>query len=113
MNRRVDSERDRADSLRRTLYVVATVHLDTQWRWTIQDTIAEFIPATLERNFELIERFPFFIVSFEGAFRYQLMQEYYPEQFDHLKQLVELAHTDAGQGADMHPGRRQGALCGC
>lgn len=71
------------------LYVVATVHLDTQWRWTIQDTIREFIPATLQRNFELLGRFPFFVVSFEGAFRYQLMKEYYPQQFAHLRRWVE------------------------
>ena len=40
----------------RRLYVVATVHLDTQWRWTVQDTIREFIPNTLDRNFELLQR---------------------------------------------------------
>ena len=72
----------------RRLYVVATVHLDTQWRWTIQDTIRDFIPATLQRNFELLERHSFFVVSFEGAFRYMLMQEYYPDQFEQLKQWV-------------------------
>ena len=36
-----------------TLYVVATSHLDTQWRWTYQDTIGEFLPRTLTENFEL------------------------------------------------------------
>ena len=76
------------DKSRPRLYAVATVHLDTQWRWTIQDTIREFIPATLERNFDLLERYPFFVVSFEGAFRYQLMQEYYPEEFEKLRRWV-------------------------
>ena len=71
------------------LYVIATVHLDTQWRWTIQDTIRDFIPATLERNFDLLERYPFFVVSFEGAFRYQLMKEYYPDQFTELARWVD------------------------
>jgi alpha-mannosidase len=70
------------------LYAIATVHLDTQWRWTIQDTIRDFIPATLQRNFDLLERYPFFVVSFEGAFRYQLMQEYYPEDFETLRRWV-------------------------
>ena len=73
----------------RTLYVVATVHLDTQWRWTIQDTIRAFVPATLEQNFEHLENHSFFVVSFEGAFRYMLMKEYYPEEYEHLKGLVE------------------------
>ena len=55
------------------------MHLDTQWRWTIQDTIRDFLPATLKQNFALLENHPFFVVSFEGAFRYMLMKEYYPE----------------------------------
>lgn len=71
-----------------TLYVVATVHLDTQWRWTVQDTIRDFLPATLKRNFDLLERYPFFVVSFEGAFRYQLMKEYYERDFAKLRQWV-------------------------
>jgi alpha-mannosidase len=72
----------------RVLYVVATVHLDTQWRWTVQDTIREFLPATLQANFSLLERYPFFSGSFEGAVRYMLMQEYYPREFERLKELV-------------------------
>ncbi|TNF74329.1 MAG: alpha-mannosidase [Acidobacteria bacterium] len=71
------------------LYVVATVHLDTQWRWTVQDTIRDFLPATLEGNFAHFERHPFFVLSFEGAFRYMLIKEYYPEEFERLRGYVE------------------------
>jgi alpha-mannosidase len=73
----------------RTLYVVATVHLDTQWRWTVQDTIRDFLPATLEQNFSLLDIHSFFVVSFEGAFRYMLMKEYYPREYERLKGFVE------------------------
>jgi len=73
----------------RVLYVVATVHLDTQWRWTIQDTIRDFLPATLKQNFSLLDSHPFFVVSFEGAFRYMLMKEYFPEEYERLRGLVE------------------------
>ncbi len=72
----------------RVLYVVATVHLDTQWRWTVQDTIREYLPATLEGNFAHLERHPWFVVSFEGAFRYRLIEVYYPEQFQRLSEWV-------------------------
>jgi len=72
----------------RTLYVVATVHLDTQWRWTVRDTIRDFLPATMRENFALFERYPFFVLSFEGAFRYMLMKEYYPQDFERLKAFV-------------------------
>jgi alpha-mannosidase len=71
-----------------TLYTVATAHLDTQWRWTIQETIDEYIRKTLEDNFALLEKYPDYVFSFEGAFRYQLMKEYYPEAYERLKGYV-------------------------
>lgn len=64
-----------------TLYVVGTAHLDTQWRWTIRETIDEYLPNTLRDNFALFEKYPGYVFSFEGAFRYQLMKEYYPELY--------------------------------
>jgi alpha-mannosidase len=73
-----------------TGYLVATAHLDTQWRWTIQDTITEFIPATLRRNFELLDEFPTYEFNFEGAFRYMLAKEYYPEDYERLRAYIEL-----------------------
>lgn len=72
----------------RELYVVATSHLDTQWRWTIQETIEDFLPATLRDNFALFEKYPGYVFSFEGAFRYQLAREYYPAEYEKLKAYV-------------------------
>ena len=73
----------------RIVYLVATSHLDTQWRWTIQDTIREYLPATLRRNFELFEEEPAYVLSFEGAFRYMLAREYFPREYEQLKLWVE------------------------
>jgi alpha-mannosidase len=70
------------------LYVVATAHLDTQWRWTVRDTIRDFLPATLRENFALFEAHPGYVLSFEGAFRYRLMKEYYPHDFERLKRYA-------------------------
>ncbi len=70
------------------LYVVSTSHLDTQWRWTIQKTIDELILNTLVENIDLIERYPNYVFSWEGAFRYQLAKEYYPEQYQKMKELI-------------------------
>ena len=70
------------------LYVVALSHLDTQWRWTIQETIEDFLPATLRDNFALFEKYPGYVFSFEGAFRYQLAREYYPAEYEKLKAYV-------------------------
>src|SRR5438309_1426645 len=63
------------------LYVVATAHLDTQWLWTIQDTIRESIRPTMADNFALFEKYPDYVFNFEGAFRYMLMKEYYPADY--------------------------------
>lgn len=72
----------------KTLYVVSTAHLDTQWKWTIQKTIKEYIPKTLRDNFALFEKYPHYTFSFEGAFRYMLAKEYYPEEYARLKDYV-------------------------
>ena len=45
--------------------------------------------ATLRENFDRFERFPGYTLSFEGAFRYQLMREYYPDDYESLKKYVE------------------------
>lgn len=74
------------------LHVVATAHLDTQWRWTVRDTIEDFLPETLRGNFALFEKHPGYVFSFEGAFHYALMKEYYPEEFERLR-----AYAKAGR----------------
>ncbi len=70
------------------VYTVATAHLDTQWRWTIRTTIDEYLKATLDDNFALLERYPDYVFNFEGAFRYQLAEEYYPARFARLQEYV-------------------------
>lgn len=72
-----------------TLFVTATSHLDTQWRWTFRDTIARYLPATCRENFDLFRKFPDYVFSFEGAFRYMLLEEYHPELFAELARWVE------------------------
>ncbi len=70
------------------LWVVGASHLDTQWRWTIQNTINEFVPATFRDNFKLMREYPNYTFGWEGAFHYMLCQEYYPEEFEQLKKYI-------------------------
>ncbi len=72
----------------RKLGVVGTAHLDTQWRWTIKNTIEEYIPNTLHDNFKLLDLYPDYVFSFEGAFRYMIMREYYPDDYERLKKYI-------------------------
>src|SRR5687768_11925821 len=71
-----------------TLYVVGYAHLDTQWRWTYATTIREYIANTLHDNFKLMDKYPHYIFNFGGSRRYQMMQEYYPADYERLKGYV-------------------------
>lgn len=73
---------------RKKLYVVAVSHLDTQWWWDIQKTIEDLIPATFAETFAQFEKYPDYNFSREGAFRYMLLREYYPDLYDELKGWV-------------------------
>lgn len=70
------------------IYTVATAHLDTSWNWDFETTLREYIPATMRDNFALFEKYPDYRFSFEGSYRYELMEEYYPEEFEKLKEYV-------------------------
>lgn len=71
-----------------TIYTVATAHLDTVWNWDFEKTISSYIPATLDDNFKYFEKYPEYVFSFEGSYRYELMEEYYPEKFEKLKEYI-------------------------
>ncbi len=71
-----------------TIYTVATAHLDTVWNWDFERTVRAYIPATLDDNFKLFQKYPDYVFSFEGSRRYELMEEYYPEKFEQLKKYV-------------------------
>ncbi|MCL2494135.1 MAG: hypothetical protein FWE98_00580 [Oscillospiraceae bacterium] len=70
------------------IFTIATAHLDTSWLWTLETTIKYLIPNTMHRNFKLFEAFPDYKFNFEGAYRYELMEEYYPEDFQRVKEYI-------------------------
>jgi alpha-mannosidase len=71
-----------------TLFVIPYAHLDTQWRWDYSQTIGEFLPKTMRDNFALFEKYPHYIFNFSGANRYRLMKEYYPQDYERMKQYI-------------------------
>lgn len=75
-------------SQRPVLYVVGYSHLDTVWRWTIQQTIEDYLPDTWLDNLYLLEKYPFYVFNFTGAHRYQLMKEYHPEMYELIRPWV-------------------------
>ena len=71
-----------------TLYVVGYAHLDTQWRWCYPLTIGQYIPDTMQQNFSLFESYPDYTFNFSGANRYRMMKEYFPSDYQTVKQYV-------------------------
>jgi alpha-mannosidase len=73
---------------RPTLYLVSNSHLDTQWNWTVQDTIRQLVPATFYDNFALFDRFPDYTFNFEGAIHYMWFKEYHADAWPRLRKYV-------------------------
>lgn len=71
-----------------TAYLVSNAHLDTQWNWTVRNTISEYLPATARQNLFLLDSYPDYVFNFEGAQRYAWIKEYYPELFARVKEHV-------------------------
>ncbi len=78
----IDLHRDK------TLYVVPYAHLDTQWRWSYPQVIREFLANTLHKNFDLIDKYPNYVFNFSGSRRYEMMHEYFPQDWERLKGYI-------------------------
>ncbi len=74
--------------MKKKIYTVATSHLDTIWSWDFETTTSKYIYNTLVENFALLKKYPSYVFSFEGSYRYELMEEYYPKLFEDLKAYI-------------------------
>ena len=83
----IRSQQSRNESKTR-LYVIATSHLDSQWNWTVQDTIREFVPNTFFENFKRFEKYPDYTFNYEGAIHYMWFKEYHPEAWPTVQRYV-------------------------
>ena len=70
-------------------YMVADAHLDTQWNWDVQATIRDHIRNTLQQNLMLLKKYPNYIFNFEGAVKYSWMKEYYPLEYEEMKNYIQ------------------------
>lgn len=73
---------------KKKIYTIANSHLDTVWCWDFETTIKKYIPATLQENFALFEKYPDYRFSWEGSYRYELIREYYPDKWEKLKKYI-------------------------
>lgn len=75
--------------MEKRIYTCATAHLDTIWNWDFEHSISICIYNTLVKNFKLFKKYPDYKFNFEGSYRYELMEEYYPEKFVEMKEYIE------------------------
>ena len=71
-----------------TLFLISNTHLDTQWNWDVKTTINEYIKNTLTQNMALMDKYPNFMLNYEGAIKYMWMKEYYPTEFEKMKGYI-------------------------
>lgn len=86
-------------SQQKSLHFISTSHLDTQWNWDVKTTIDEYIPNTMTQNFALMEKYPDFRFNFEAAIHYMWMKEYYPTQYEKLKQYIQTGQWNVSGGS--------------
>jgi alpha-mannosidase len=72
-----------------TIHLLPISHLDTQWRWTVRETAARLLPATVRANAAAFEQYPSYRVNFDGAFRYRLLAEHHPAEWAEVRRWIE------------------------
>ena len=72
----------------KTFFLISNTHLDTQWNWDVKTTITQYVKNTLVDNMALMAKYPDFRLNYEGAIKYMWMKEYYPTEFEQMKQYV-------------------------
>ena len=70
------------------VYVVSNAHFDSQWNWDVQTSIRDYVSKTLNQNLFLLKQYPDYLFNFEGGIKYSWMKEYYPDQFERVKEYV-------------------------
>ena len=74
--------------MEKKIYTIATAHLDTVWNWDFEHVINVCLKETLDQNFNHFSNYPDYRFNFEGSYRYELFEEYYPEKFEQLREYV-------------------------
>lgn len=77
-----------AEAQQQKAYIVSNAHFDSQWNWDVQRSINEYIPKTLDRNLMLLDKYPHYVFNFEGGIKYAWMKEYFPYQYERMKQYI-------------------------
>ena len=78
----------RSQESKPVLYVIATSHLDSQWNWTVQDTIREFVPNTFLRTSNASKNTPITPSTTKAPSTICGFKEYHPEAWPMVQKYV-------------------------
>jgi len=73
--------------LKGKVFMVGHAHIDLSWLWTRSETILDMIPRTFWNAIHLAEKYGV-VFSQSTAQLYSWVEEYYPELFDRIRDLV-------------------------
>ncbi len=76
-----------ADAKAKTMIMVAHAHIDMNWLWGFDETVAITI-STLETMLDLLDAFPEFTFSQSQAAIYQIIATYRPDLLARIKKMV-------------------------
>ena len=71
-----------------TLLLVGHAHLDMNWQWGWDETVATVIP-TLQTVLRLMEEYPEFCFSQSQASDYKIIEDYAPEMMESIKERIQ------------------------
>ena len=71
-----------------TTYMVSNAHFDSQWNWDVQQSIREYVRNTVLQQLWLLDHYPNYVANFEGAVKYAWMKEYFPTEYERVKEYV-------------------------
>ena len=72
------------------IYTGATSHINVQHGWSIIDSIKTTLPESLRVIFESFDNHSLYRLNHQGAFKYALVQEYYPREYEVLKEAIRM-----------------------
>ena len=73
----------------KTLFLISDTHLDTQWNWDVKTTMSQYIKNVLNENMARMDKYPEFMLNYEGAIKYMWMKELYPTEYERMKGFIQ------------------------
>lgn len=87
---------------RKRIHLVCNAHLDPVWLWHWEDGLTEAL-ATYRTAADFCQRYPGFVFNHNEALLYRWVEEYEPQLFRQIEQLVQEGRWEIAGGAYLQP----------